>query len=157
MPRLLHVLLLGEWHRTNDCSVSKDLIAFESKCQYKIDKVTFSTTIMILQIKYALYGKFKLITELTKRNRREKKKLLPSFCHFSNLQEVYLFNSSKVCDDAPFLKLQSLPKVLEHLQYFLDYLISTPLSPSKQCWFMEDIHAAHTSIYLQITLMEVSV
>ena len=49
-------------------------------------------------------------------------------------------------------QLQSLPKVLEHLQYLLDHLINTPLSPSEQCWFMEDIHAAHTSIYVEITL-----
>ena len=53
--------------------------------------------------------------------------------------------------------LQSLPKVLEHLQYFLDHLINTPLPPSEQCWFMEDIHAAHTSIYVEITLIDVSV
>ena len=53
--------------------------------------------------------------------------------------------------------IQSLPKVLEHLQYFLDHLINTPLSPSEQCWFMEDIHAAHTSIYVEITLIDVSV
>ena len=52
---------------------------------------------------------------------------------------------------------RSLPKVLEHLQYFLDHLINTPLSPSEQCWFMEDIHAAHTSIYVEITLIDVSV
>ena len=51
--------------------------------------------------------------------------------------------------------LQSLPKVLGNLQYFLDCLI--PLSPSKQCWFMEDIHAAHMSIYLHLTLMDAPV
>ena len=56
-----------------------------------------------------------------------------------------------------YAKIQSLPKVLEHLQYFLDHLINTALFPSEQCWFMEDIHAAHTSIYVEITLIDVSV
>ena len=72
-------------------------------------------------------------------------------------------STSKSFNDVYFIavaarfRLQSLLKVLEHLQYFLDCLINTPLSPSKQCWFMEDIHAAHTSIYQQITIMDISV
>ena len=42
--------------------------------------------------------------------------------------------------------LQSLSKALEHLQYLLDYLINTPLSPSKQCWFMEDKRSTHVDL-----------
>ena len=47
-------------------------------------------------------------------------------------------------------------KSLGTLAILFRLLINTPLSPSNQCWFMEDIHAAHISIYLQITLMDVS-
>ena len=48
-------------------------------------------------------------------------------------------------------------KSLGTLAVLSSCLINTPLSPSKQCWFMDDIHAAHTSIYLQISFMGVSV
>ena len=53
-------------------------------------------------------------------------------------------------------KRESLPKVLEHLQHFLGCLISIPISPLKQCRFMQDIQAAHKSIYLQITFKAVN-
>ena len=51
---------------------------------------------------------------------------------------------------------QSLQKVLGNLQHLLDCLINSPLSSSKLCWFIQDIHAAHKLIYLQITLMDVT-
>ena len=47
-------------------------------------------------------------------------------------------------------------KSLGTLAVLLDCLINIPLSPSKQCWFMEDINAAHSSFYLQITLVDVT-
>ena len=34
--------------------------------------------------------------------------------------------------------------------------ITSPLSPSKQCWFMQDINAALESIYLKTTLIDAS-
>ena len=45
---------------------------------------------------------------------------------------------------------------MEHLQHFLGSLNNIPLSPSKQCWSMQDIYAALESIYLQVTLIGVS-
>ena len=44
---------------------------------------------------------------------------------------------------------------MEQLQLFHDCLYNIPLSPWKQCWFMQDIDAALESIYLQKTLKDV--
>ena len=89
----------------------------------------------------------------------------PNFAFFPNIISYTKITLSLASDDewnksALLLNCWSvryLPKVLEYLQYFLDCLINIHLSPSKQCRFMEDIHAAHTSFYLQITLVNVSV
>ena len=91
------------------------------------------------------------LTKCTSKERYENHK---EICNSLNIMQRVKYPSGK---DKEIKKIQSLPKVLEHLQYFLDHLINTPLSPSEQCWFMEDIHAAHTSIYVEITLIDVSV
>ena len=85
-----------------------------------------------------------------------KDSLLP-FSHISSCSRSLLIATlSWMISSNWFHKLQSLPKVLEHLKLFLDRLYSIPLSPSIQCWFAQDIHAALESIYLKINLIDAS-
>ena len=69
--------------------------------------------------------------------------------HFDTLPLVANHFGSEL--QKPF-NLQSLPKVLEHLRCFLGWFSRIPLSPSKQCWFIQVLQAEYNSLPLQITL-----
>ena len=75
---------------------------------------------------------------------------------------LYLFFISVFIYYFLYIHIQSIPKVLEHLQHFLDWLAKislprspSPFSPSKQCYCIQAICAAHKLIYLQVTFRDV--